>query len=220
MTALRAALASFVFVLPAIGLAYGALLHLGNGLARDAAVPVPAYMVARVTMPKLAYQEAVRALGAADPRDGDAHIARGEAAMMAGMKTPQRISDLSDGLRQAPASARGWVLLAESAAPADSGKAARYLGQALLLAPDDYWLALPLAQDAARLWPQLDAAARNRAVAQARLLWSEPMLRRQFPPLVSTPNGVALIWRAFAYQPGEMSDINRWLALQRRTLSH
>lgn len=214
MTSPRAALSSLAWLLPAVGLAVAVWPHFQNGLAREAAIPVPSYMVARVAMPKAAYRSAVQALAGADARDGDAHIARGEALMALG-STPAR--DLIVGLRHAPASARGWTLLAEATMKADRGQAARYLGQALLLAPYDYWLALPLAQDAAKLWPELDGAARGRAVAQARMLWSDLQMRRQFQFFASSPEGVQLAWRTFAYQPDELREINRWLVLRRRT---
>ena len=57
-------------------------------------------------------------------------------------------------------------------------------------------------------------------MTQARLLWSDLQLRGQFRPLVSTPDGVGLVWNTFAHQPDEMSEINRWLALRRRALSN
>jgi hypothetical protein len=201
-------------LLPALGLAIGAWPHFQNGLAREAAIPVPSYMVARIAMPKVAYRSAVQALARADARDGDAHVARGEALMALG-ESPT--ADLTAGLRHAPASARGWTLLAEASMKTDRRQAARYLGQALLLAPYDYWLALPLAQDAAKLWPQMDGVARERAVAQARMLWSDLQMRRQFQFFASTPEGVQLAWRTFAYQPDELRAINRWLVLRRRT---
>jgi hypothetical protein len=217
MTPARAALSSLAWLLPALGLAIGVWPHLRNGLAREAAIPVPSYMVARISMPKIAYRTAANALADADARDGDAHIARGE-ALMALSESP--VADLKLGLRHAPASARGWTLLAEASIRSDRKQAARYLGQAMLLAPYDYWLSLPLAQDAARLWPDLDDAARARAVAQARTLWADLQLRRNFQFFASTPEGVQLAWRTFAYQPDELQQINRWLVQNRPAVRH
>ncbi len=101
------------WLLPALALAAFAYFDFCDGLARDAAIPVPTYMIAQVAMPRAAYQDAVAALASADPHDGDATIARGEASLRSGMRPLDVAPVLIDGLEHAPASSRGWLLLSE-----------------------------------------------------------------------------------------------------------
>jgi hypothetical protein len=215
MTLVHQTLASVLWLLPVFALGYFALMHFFDGLAMDAAIPVPVYMIAQIAMPKIAYEDAAIALGRADGRDGEAQIARAEAGLRGGALRPSTVSELIQGLVQEPASARGWMLLSEAWPLADKSRAARALSLALLLAPNEYWLAGSRAHDAARLWLSLDADAQKHALDQTQLLWREPPLRGQLRALLASPAGVALVSRAFVHDPSELRAMNRWLARAR-----
>jgi hypothetical protein len=214
MTLLRQSLTAALLLIPAIVLCAYAAPHFLNGVAVDGTIPVPNYMIAQIAMPKAAYEDAVIALAQASPRDGSAAIARAEAALHAGAQPLSQAPILTQGLMQEPASARGWLLLSNVWAPADKRKAAQALAQALVLAPHDYWLIGARAKQAAILWPDLDADTQALALEQARMLWEEPILRSQLQPLLSSPEGVHLVARAFAGQPDEIREMNRWLSAQ------
>ncbi len=210
------AVGNILWLVPAVVLAFAAVPHFLDGLAVDAAIPAPVYMIAPGPMPKSAYEAAVTPLGRADPRDGDAAIARGEAALRSGARPLSQVPALSEGLTQEPASARGWTLLSEAWMPTDKRKAARALAQALLLAPNEYWLAGARVQDAALLWPYLDGDTRAQALDQTRALWEEPLLRSQIRPLLISPDGKHLLERAFPNQKNKIGDIHWWLSRERR----
>lgn len=198
-----------------IALLADAPIRLQDGLALDAAVPVPTMMIAQVRMPERAYANAQRVLAGADDRDGTAVIARTEAAIHAGAPALSVVPDLEKGLVAQPASARGWLLLSHIYADRDRPKAARCLAIALQLAPHNYWLAGSLARQSAALWPLLDAASQSRALDQARVLWREPTLRPQLRVLLASAGGSALVTRAYSTDPLEITFINRWLSYER-----
>lgn len=200
--------------LPGVLLGTFGYIHFVDGWAQDAAVPVPVYMVAQIKMPKSAYVEAAKALRYADHRNGGAELARAEARVRSGEQGASIVDQIRDGLAHQPASARGWTLLAEVLNPSQEKYAAQSLSQALILAPNDYWLAGARAEDAAQLWPDLDDDARHMAFAQTRLLWQEPQLREQLVDLARTPAGAALISRAFGQD--DIRAINRLLSRRRK----
>lgn len=204
---------SVLLLLPALALGTLARAHFSDGVAVDAAIPVPVFMIQEIAMPKVAYEDAAIALERADPRDGEAALERAEAALHGGAAPANEVPLLVHGLMQEPAGARGWTLLAEAEESQDKKSAARALSQALVLGPRDYWLIGARAQDAARLWPQLDRDAQGLALEQTRMLWEEPDLRDQLRRLLSTPKGVALVAKAFAGRPDDLRTMNRWLAL-------
>lgn len=217
MTLLRQSLTAVLLLIPAVALGIYATPHFLDGVARDGAIPVPNRMIAQIAMPKAAYVDAVMALREASPRDGDAAIARAEAALHAGAPPFSQVPVLTLGLSQEPASARGWLLLSNAwATTTDKKKAAQALAQALVLAPHEYWLIGMRAKQAAFLWPYLDADTQALALEQARMLWEEPLLRGQLPLLLSTPEGGRLVTRAFAGQSDELREMNRWLSAQAR----
>ncbi len=216
MDALHRIVGSILLSLPALVLGFFAAAHFSDGLAVDAAIPVPVYMVAQITMPKAAYESAAAALAHADPRNGTAAISRAEAGLHSGALPAGEVSILTYGLLQEPASARGWTLLSEAQLPTDKKSAARALSQALLLAPRDYWLAEARAHDAALLWDHLDTETQTRALEQTRMLWQEPVLRNQLRRLLLTQQGVDLVARAFVGRQDELRAMNRWLSAERR----
>ncbi len=216
MDALRRIVGSALLSLPALALGIFAAAHFSNGLALDAAIPVPVYMVAQIAMPKVAYEDAAAALARADGRDGAAAIARAEAELRSGASPIEQVPILTQGLRREPASARGWTLLSETLLPTDKKKAALALSQALVLAPREFWLVEARAHDAALLWDYLDAETRARALEQTRMLWEEPILRGQLRRLLLTPEGVTLAARAFTGRQDELREMNRFLSSERR----
>jgi hypothetical protein len=196
---------------PALVLALVAGHRLLSGLANDAAFPVPVYMAANVRLPPAAYQHAYDALGQASPRDGEALIARAEAGAQAGDADETVTRIVAQGLSQVPSSAAGWTLLAELRARGaeDAGGA---LTTAFQFAPYDYWLAGRRAELGAALWPRLSPETQERVMRQTRMLWSEPGLRRHIRPLLRAAGGRALVTRAFAQSPGDLRELNRWVA--------
>jgi hypothetical protein len=201
---------------PAALMIWFGIVQLRDGFAQDSAVPVPVYMIAQVPMSKAAYNDATAALAGANPRNGQATIERGEAAMRSGEPESIVAPILIHGLTYQPASARGWLLLSEVLMRSDEKRAGQVLAQALVLAPRDYWLIEPRAQDAALLWDQLDSEARSRAVDQARMLWREPRLHPQLFQFLKTPVGVAFQAKAYAGQPDEIRAMNRWIREEKR----
>jgi hypothetical protein len=213
MNRLRQLVESVLLLLPALALGYAAWAHFADGVAVDAAIPVPVFMIQQIAMPKVAYEDAAVALERADARDGEAAVARAEAGLHGGASPDNEVALLTHGLMQEPASARGWTILAEAQEPADKKSAARALSQALVLAPRDYWLIGARAQDSARLWPELDRDTQALALEQTRMLWEVPDLRDQLRHLLTSPKGVALVAKAFAGREDELRTMNRWLAL-------
>jgi hypothetical protein len=202
-------LVSAAMLLPGLCLAHFGYVHFADGVAHDGAIPVPVAMVAQHPVPKIAYDEAAKSLARAAPRDGDAMLIRAEALFHAGRTPSEIVPLLEEGLRQAPASARGWTLLAEAQQPLAPEKSAAALSQALILAPRDYWTAAARLRVAALLWPKLDAEIRTSAQNQARLLWQEELLRPQLVIAVQTNEGAALLTRSF--DESEIRKINRYL---------
>jgi hypothetical protein len=209
-------LVALVAAVPGVALGLFAWPHLLNGLALDAAIPVPIYMIRQTPMLQSAYRRAAHALVGADLRDGDAQTAAAEAATRAGGPAQAQIARLEQAVRDAPAEPRGWLLLSEALLPVDRKRAASALEQALVLAPYDYWIAGRRARDAVVLWGNLDFEAREMALRQVQFLWDEPSLRSGLVELLSTASGVAIVRRAFSQRPGDLRDLNRWMSKARR----
>ena len=109
MDAFRRIAGSVLLSSPAFALGFFGAAHFYDGLAMDAAIPVPVYMVAQIAMPKAAYEDAAAALARADARNGTAAIARAEAQLRSGASPSTQVPILTQGLLQEPASARGWT---------------------------------------------------------------------------------------------------------------
>jgi hypothetical protein len=120
---------------PGLVLAGAALPRLASGFALAAASPVPLFIHANAQLPTTAYKEARDALAHASNSDGQAKIWEAEAAHLAGSPAQDVQSILISALERAPASARGWTLLAEIEAARDPKGAASAIGFALQLAP-------------------------------------------------------------------------------------
>lgn len=198
---------------PALALAIFGYDRFCDGLAQDGAVPVPVYMIAHRPLPERAYVHAAESLAGANDRNGEAMLQRAEARMRAGQSAAVVSESIRDGLLRQPASPRGWLLLSEVRAFGNKAGAVRALSQSLMLGPREYWLILPRLIDAAKLWADLDADTQASVLAQVRLLWETPALKEQMLTLCQSPEGAALVTRAFT--PDKVRDINRWLRLER-----
>lgn len=206
-------LAIIVFV---VLLGLGALSHFSDGLTIDQALPVPSYMIAGRPLTQSAYLHAAAVLRTANPANGTSRIAGAEAALRSGAPGASQVVPLTDALTATPASARGWLLLAEVSAPSDRKRAAKALSEALLLGPNDYWLVGMRARLAARLLPDLDGDTQASARRQTRLMWEDPQLRDQLPALIASPGGLMLVRLAFAGDRDEFVALNRWVSAANR----
>lgn len=195
--------------LPAAALGYFGYIHFADGVAADAAIPVPVYMVAQIQVPKAAYAAAAKALEGANARNGNAKLLMAEAQIRAAGRSARTADQIAMGLSRAPASSRGWALLSEMTYPAATQTAARALSESLMLSAYDYWLSGSQVADAAQLWPFLDNDTRMEALAKARLLWEEPMLRPRLQGVLNTPGGASLM--SDALSEDQRRALNRWL---------
>ena len=201
-------------LLPGLLLVGAAACEFRSAIAVERAFPVPDYLAIDVALPTDAYRAAYAALGDADPRDGVLAVWRAEAAARGGMANAEIVRQTQAALRLAPASARGWTLLAESLAGSDPKGTERALGVALDLSPADFWLTPRQLVVAARLWPTLSADTRAAAVRRARLLWIEPSLRPAIPGLLAETKGPDLMMTALGTE--ELRALNRWVAAEER----
>jgi hypothetical protein len=206
-------------LMPAVFLTLAAVPRFVSGLAWEAAFPVPVAMSINAPQTPHAYTAAASILAHADPADGEAQIARAQAAIYAGEPSANVVPILEDGLAHAPASALGWTLLSELLSRTDRGRAAVALGLALELAPYDYFLAGRRARAGAGLWEALPDDARRDLLRQTQLLWGDKSLHKELRPLLRAPGGAMLITRAFADQPDDLRAINRMVLRERLGLS-
>jgi len=207
-----------VVLLPSLILAAGGAVHLQNGLAVNAAFPIPLDISTNTPVPIAAYADAADVLRHANIHDGDTQLSLAEARFHAGEKPRRILNQVEDGLVGAPASAEGWTFYAEVLAPSDPEKAAQALDQAFTLAPYDYFWAGRRAQLAAKIWNYLDNDTRDQALRQTRMLWYEPTLRNEVFLLLSTLDGDKLLTRAYSDDPNTLRAINRWVSARRRQL--
>lgn len=205
-----------LLLLPAILLALLAAPKFLAGRALDAAFPVPVYVAMNVPLPVASYGEAAARLDRA--RDADGGMALIQAELLALQNAPgARVSALAgQGLSATPASARGWLVMAESQRDSNPALAGRALGMALGLAPYDYWIAGRRATDAARLYPRLRGETQAMAERQAQMLWDEPRLRPQLLTVLASPGGSDLVMASFRARPDDLRALNRWVARERR----
>jgi len=187
-----------------------------SGRAIDAVYPVPNYVVLNLALPENAYRAAADVLANANGNDGRTLIERAEIASLGGAPSLQVVSLLEDGLARAPASVRGWTLLAEQTETRDPTRAGKALAHSLLLGPYEYFLLAKRAREAASLWKLLPPDSENAALAQARHLWTESLLNGEIPPLLRINGGPELVARAFHDDPDDLRALNRWLAAERR----
>jgi len=225
----RGWLVGAVVLLPSLILAAGGAVYLQNGLAVNAAFPVPLNMSPLIQtrmmskdstapMPRAAYVDAANILRRANSRDGNAELSLAEARLYAGEKPRRIFSQVEDGLMGAPTSAEGWTFYAEILAPSDPKKAARALDQAFTLAPYDFFLAERRVQLASHIWNYLGSDTKSETLRQTRRLWDESVLRDEILSLLATSDGGKLLTRAYADDPDTLRTINRWVSARRRQL--
>jgi hypothetical protein len=85
----------------------------------------------------------------------------------------ETIVTVRESLQRAPAQARGWMILAEATMARDGVDAPGlpdYLAESLRASRYDFWLAPNRAWLAMLLWNRLDAATRDAAALQMRLM--------------------------------------------------
>ena len=188
-----------------------------SGLATEAAFPIPIYLSMNVRVPTESYRIARDRLMRADPSDGDAKIAQAEAGIYSGANPISTVQILEEGLSLAPASARGWMLLAEQSAHSDTKRAALALTVSLELDEFDYWLVDRRIRDAALLWHVMPVAGKGYTFRQIRLIWQTPILRARIEPLLAEQGVAAIFSRAFAGDRETLRAINRWRAASHRS---
>ena len=115
-----------------------------------------------------------------------------------------------------PASARGWLLLAERLSFHDANGAARALSQSLSLSPLEHALIGRQARLTARLWADLPDRSRQTALRQVAQLWAAPILRHELSSLQATDGGEDLLARAFADTPETHHTVSEWVQGYRR----
>jgi hypothetical protein len=205
---------AMLFVPVAVWAAAG-IAQLRNGLAVNAAFPVPLNLSINRGLPQAAHLAAVTALGRADRRDGWARIARAEAASRASMSATIVRPELEAGLAAAPASAEGWTSYAEIIVAVDPARAAEAVETALFLAPYDVFWANRRLQLAGQLWTRLDESTRNTALRQTRMLWDKPQYRSWVALLGASPAGREMLGRAYNGAPDTIRAINRHMTAAR-----
>jgi len=192
-----------------------AVPHLLDGVANENAFPVPVYTEMNVVLPRASYANAANALAQGMRRNGDRAVAQAEAQANAGAATPVVVATLTSALSQAPASPRGWTLLAEELSRKDRKQAGEALSVALTLAPNDYYLLGRVERDAGYLWDNLSPDARTVASNAAPTLWKFPELRVYIRPVLAMRAGPKLITSGFQYQPEDLRALNRFVTEQR-----
>ena len=205
-----------IFALLPLGLAAVGIPHLIDGLAVEAAFPVPVYIQMDAPLSRKTYQQAARALAKGDVRDGERSVFQAEALENAGQRSNQVLLPvLENGLSHSPADARGWTLMCELLMPVDQRRAADALSISLTLSPNDYYLVDRQVRDAGELWDVLPEDVRQVAINAAPNLWSIPDLRESIRPVLRTKGGPELMSRAFRFEPEQLRQLNRWVALGR-----
>jgi hypothetical protein len=185
------------------------------GLAAEAAFPVPFYMDEGIYLPHQAYEVAEAALAKVSAADGAMRIVAAEAGYLAANDSAQADRLLKEGLESAPASARGWALLAERLASSNRATAAQAWRQSVTLGPYEYRLLARRGRLAALLWSELDDQDRAAARMQVRLLWPGVRTRPGLFSILASPGGPALFEAAFADEPAVHDRVEGWMMEER-----
>jgi hypothetical protein len=216
MRAAKSLATGLALSLPGLFLLYFAIVAFESGVAISAAMPVQNYLVRRQPLPVANYTRTADLLTSGAVREGGQRIFGSEASIYAGDSPASQIWPLRSALAMSPADARGWMLLSDALHASDHKRAAQALGVSFELARYDYWIAGARAERAALLWSDLNFDDRDSAVRQVRLLWEEPILRPQLYGLLTTPQGISLLNRAFVGRRDEVVALNRWVSEQLR----
>jgi hypothetical protein len=213
---LRSAVGLLAF-LPALALAILAVPRLEDGIANERAIPVPNSLIRESALRPEDYRRAATVLANVDAHDGDSQVLAAETEWHAGAPAAVVAAKTEAALTYAPASLRGWLLLAEVAS--NPARQAAALSQTFVLAPYDYYIARRRTRDAARQWDTLDADTRDMALRQVQLLWDDEALHPLILPMLQTDADGALVGRAFAQRRSDLRSLNRWVSAERRRLA-
>ncbi len=150
------------------------------------------------------------------PGNGEALAWRAELdALLAGSNDAaleRARSTLLDGLSNAPANPRGWILLCEIEVAIHRDRAAPCMDTAFYVGPFDWFIAERRTVLTAYLWPQLDRDTQDAAARRLRLIWEDERLRAIALEAAKQPNGAALVVAAFAQDAASLRDFERELA--------
>ncbi len=187
-------------LVPAIAIVCAAVPRLVSGLAEEAVFPAEPYMQMNVPLVKSFYAGTARILGEAPAADGDTRMWRAEALLKSGAAN-KAARAARHALARVPASARGWMVLAQAQERSDPKKAADALALSLVLGPREYFLIPPRVKIGAVLWPYLPQAARRRLLDDVRWLAAQEQQRGALRALFASKDGPALVTRALADTP-------------------
>ncbi len=187
-----------------------------SGLAQDAALPVTSRMLINQPLTTKSYRRTSAALAHTALTDGESQILRAWAVAKAGGPAGDVVPTLEIGLADSPASALGWILLAQEVRPQDRKKAAAALSLALLLAPHEHFLEIPRVLAGAPLWDSLSSEAHQLLLTDARALLERPDAGPALQDLLAEPGGRALVGKTFIGHPESLRAFNR--ALQKKRL--
>jgi len=210
----KAFLRVLLLLVPAAMIAV-AFPQLVDGLAIEAAFPVPTYIQMNAPQSVEAYADAAASLDFGARADGDRLITEAEAYRLAGGQRARVIDLVTQGLKRAPSSARGWAILGELELRTDRRKAANAIATALELAPSNFLLSGRLLEYAGSVWDLLPSDSRQVAINITPNLWSIPDLRHYLRPVLSTPGGVQMLTEAFRDSPEDLRALNRFVADER-----
>ena len=186
-----------------------------GGLAQDAAVPYTSRMIINDPLKKSDYTDAADLLAHTSPSDGESRVMRALAMWHAGSGGASVVPVAEDALARSPASARGWILLAEELRGRSPETAVSALSLGIMLAPREYYLVAPRIRAGAPLWNGLSPRAQDVLMNDARLVSIDPNLEPALRDVLRVPGGPALISRAFTGRPQDLRALNRALARKR-----
>ena len=185
--------------------------RLKSGIALEAAFPVPDYMTSDVPLPRDAYRAAATALSHVGKEDGRSKLLAAETTIFVGRDPLAVEQALRYALSRMPASARGWLVLAERLSFRDRKGAASALTRSLSLGSFESALMGRQARLAARLWDDLSDHPRRTVLRQVETLWATPLLRSELSPLLAVDGGGDLIARAFLHSPKTHQAVIEWV---------
>ncbi len=199
-------IARILLPLPAIGILTLAVPRLVAGVVREAAFTANMALEVDYRLKRSDYRKAAWVLSHAPSADGETQIAGAEAAANGGAKTSEIVPLVENALAEAPADARGWILLARLLAEQNPKHAAAALSLATEMAPNDYYLVARRAIVGASLWDYLSQDVRNKLLDDARLLATDPSLRSHLIVLLSSPGGQNLVDQMLTHDASKPHD--------------
>jgi hypothetical protein len=193
------------------------------GLAVMDVQPVVTDRMYARAIPPAALSAAAADFGAAVPSDGESRIWQAEMLAVLAKDDVARLRDirtmLIDGLKNAPASTRGWTLLCEIDAKLDLSQGAACFDTAFYIGPYDWFVSRRRSELSAVLWPLLDQDTKDAAARRMKTMWDTQIsddypMRNILYDVDKQASGPALLQAAFATDPDELRAFNRWLIRQ------